>query len=355
MPVRIIDVAAKANVSSATVSRVLADKPYIRSDVRQRVMQAVKELGYSPSRVARSLRVSRSNTIGLVIADIENPFSVQLIKIIAENAFDWQYNVYLYNSDESQDKETAFIGTLLAENVAGVISQPVQETNNPINRLLSANIPVITIDRRVTDIEVDSISLNNSELTLDLVDHLVSDGHRQIGGIFTSLANSTGRERFDGYKQALKLNNLPFLPQIVRHGPPREQDGYRFAKDLLNLPEHPSALIVTDHLMATGVLRAIRELRLHIPGDIGLAVFSDSEWTALFEPAITVVVQPVFQIGRLAVELLFERIGNTTIPHQHHTLKGGIIIRHSCGHHGLSHTQARLRQVPEYPDWRELE
>lgn len=355
MPVRIIDVAEKANVSSATVSRVLADKPHIRNEVRQRVLEAVKELGYSPSRVARSLRVNRSNSIGLVFADIENPFSTQVIKTIADNANDQQYNVYLCNSDENPEKENAFIHTLLAENVAGVIIQPVQETNNPIGRLISANIPVLTIDRQVTDMEVDAISLNNSELTLDLVNHLFIDGHRKIGGIFNSLSNSSGRERYEGYLQALKLNNLPFLPQFVRHGAPRELDGYLLAMNMLQMPEHPTALIVTDHLMTTGVLRAIRELQLHIPEEIGIAVFSDSEWTALFEPAITVVVQPIFQIGRLAVEILFERIVNAAVPHSQRVLKGNIIIRHSCGIHKLSDNQPHNLRVIEYPDWRDFE
>ncbi|OGO65183.1 MAG: hypothetical protein A2029_16550 [Chloroflexi bacterium RBG_19FT_COMBO_47_9] len=125
--------------------------------------------------------------------------------------------------------------------------------------------------------------------------------------------------------------------------------------DLLKLPDHPTALVVTDHLMATGVLRAIRELRLRIPEDIGLAIISDSEWTAFFEPAITVVVQPIFQMARMAVDLLFERMSNPSLPHQHHILKGGIIIRHSCGHHDGSLKPVHLRQAPEYPNWRELE
>ena len=183
MAVQIKDVAKRAGVSNATVSRVLSNKQFVHEDIRKRVLLAVEELEYHPSRVARSLRISRSNTIGLLVADFRNPFYTSLVHSIENIAYDHQYNLFLCNSDEEPEKEAKYVDLMLSENIAGVIIMPVIETNNSCKKLIAANIPVVALDRRLLDSDVDTVVLANASATIDLVNHLVDDGHRRIGAI----------------------------------------------------------------------------------------------------------------------------------------------------------------------------
>lgn len=333
MPSGIKDVAQRAGVSNATVSRVLTNKPHVREEVRQRVLTAINELGYQPSRVARSLRIQRSHIIGLIISDIQNPFFTNLVRAVEDVAYQHQYGLILCNSDEDEEKEKLYIDLMRAEMVAGVLITPTRETNSPCKKLIEANIPVIAVDRRILDLEVDTVVADNVGAAFELVSHLIADGHQRIGGIFATSDITTGRERREGYSQALQSHGLPLDPQLVRMGLPTEDTGYRFASELLDLPNRPTALFTGNNLLTTGAIRVINERGLHIPAEIALGAFDEMSWMSLIKPSLTVMAQPTYELGRTAANLLLQRIKDRSRPQQEVVLKSQFFIRQSCASH----------------------
>ena len=333
MRVRISDVARRAGVSNATVSRVLANKPHVREEVRVRVLQAVDELGYQPSRVARSLRVQRSRIIGLIISDIQNPFFTSLVRAVEDVAHTYEYATFLCNSDEDLEKERLYIDLLLAERVAGVVISPTRELDTPSKRLVNAQIPLVTVDRRIRDMDVDTVLVDNVGATRELVGHLVEDGHRRIGAVLPIAAITSGRERLQGYERALADHDLPLDTALIRTGVPKESVGYQLTMELLELERPPTALFTGNNLLSLGALRAIRDKGLTIPDDIALVAFDEMEWMSLITPRLTVAAQPTYELGRTAAELLMQRIDKPNHPTQEVILKPEIKIRQSCAHH----------------------
>jgi DNA-binding LacI/PurR family transcriptional regulator len=195
MAARIKDVARRVGVSSATVSRVLSNKPHVSEEVRRRILAAMEELDYQPSRIARSLRVQHSRIIGLIISDIQNPFFNILARAIEDVAYEHQYAVFLCNSDENIEKEKLYIDLMPAERVAGVMISPTCEIDNPCQKLIKTKVPVVVVDRHITDLEVDTVVIDNVRGSMDLVNHLISDGHRRIGAVLGTPAATTDRER----------------------------------------------------------------------------------------------------------------------------------------------------------------
>lgn len=307
MAVRIQDVAQRAGVSSATVSRVLANKPHVREALKKRVQDAVKALDYQPNRVARSLRVQRSSVIGLIISDIQNSFFNTVVRAIEDAAYERGYAVFLCNSDEDPVKEKLYLELFQAERVAGIILTPTRETSASLTSLIASDIPVVSVDRRVPGAAIDTVLTNNAEASCTLVTHLIEQGHKRIGAVLSDLAITTGRERFAGYKQALRAAKIALSEDLVRVGRSVEADGYALAKALLSSPKPPTALFVGTKLMSLGALRAIYEQGLIIPDNIALAVFDKLDWMP-FTPPTSYAQQPAYELGERAAQLLLERM-----------------------------------------------
>jgi len=333
MPPRIKDVAQRAGVSSATVSRVLSNHPHVSPETRERVLQAIEELGYRPSRVARSLRAQRSRIIGLIISDIQNPFFTALVRAVEDVAYEHDYAVFLCNSDENVEKEGFYVEVMRAEHVAGVVISPTQEEGSPAEQLVHWGIPVVTIDRVIRGLAVDTVLVDNVAAAYTLVDHVIRDGHSRVAAVIGIPAATTGRERFEGYVRALEANGLPLDEELIRRGLPKEPMGYEMTRDLLALPRPPSALFTGNNLLTLGALRAIREAGLRIPDDIALVAFDELDWMSLFDPALTVAAQPTYELGRRATELLLKRIDGWEGPPEKVVLSPTIHIRRSCAPH----------------------
>lgn len=324
------DVAERAGVSYATVSRVLANKPHIREETRQRVLQAVQEVGYRPNRVARSLQSQHSQIIGAVVSDIIYDFFPPLVRAIEHHVSQDDFGLFLCNSDEDPRKEKRCVDLLVEENVAGVIIAPTVEENTAIDQLLAARIPVVTVDRRVKNgADVDSVVIDNAGASFQLIDHLVANGYRRIGAILGSPELYTAHERYIGYCRALEHHGLPLDPTLVATDTPTFANGYALALPLLQRKNPPTALFTSNHLLASGAFKAIKELRLSIPDDVALVTFDNSAWTELVDPQLTVVAQPTAELGATAARLLIERLSNPARPCQNITLDAEIIIRGS--------------------------
>ncbi len=327
------DVANLAKVSTATVSRVLSAKPHVSLEVRERVLAATQTLNYRPNRVARSLRVQKSNIIGLILSDIQNPFFTQISRAVQDTAYQEGFSVFLCNTDEDVDKEQIYLDLMNDENVAGIILSPTQQTAENFNEIFKNEIPVVVIDRRVTNVEVDNVLLDNVESACKLVEHLIADGYQRIGAML-GINNTTGTERRDGYIKALKAHGLKPLPELVSYVNPRENEGYETTMKLLNLADPPQAIFTGNSLLTAGAIKAIRQKKLRLPDQIAIAGFDETIWASLLEPAITVIEQPTYEIGQTATELLLRRIKEPTRPVREVTLKGKLLVRQSCGQHG---------------------
>lgn len=333
MPASVKDVAERAGVSSATVSRVLTNKPHVREELRQRVLAAVRELGYQPNHVARSLRVRRSKIIGLIISDIQNPFFHALVRAVEDSAYEHGYAIFLCNSDEDAAKEALYIDLMRAERVAGLVISPTDENNNLCRKLLDAGVPVVSVDRRMRGLEVDTVVIDNIGGAFELVSHLIDDGHRRIGAVLGIPAATTGHERREGYLKALQAHGLPVLPELIKIGMPKTDTGYQLTGELLDRPDPPTALFTGNNLLTIGALQAIEERGLVIPDEIALVAFDEMVCPAVTRPTLTVIEQPIYVLGQTAARLLLQRITDPDRPAQEVMLKPALRIRQSCAHH----------------------
>jgi len=328
--VKIKDVADAAGVSTATVSRVLANKPHVRQEVKARVMKVVKKLNYRPNRVARSLRSQQSTIIGLIVSDIENPFFQQVGRAVEDAAHEQGYSVMLCNNDEDPDKEQRYLHLIRDENLAGIILSPTRQTADNFSATSELNMPMVVIDRRVSNVDVDNIIIDNVQAAQTITTHLIEHGYRRIGAIF-GIGSTTGRERREGFVQALKAHDLQPSTDLVKYANPREDDGFNTTLKLLQLPEAPEAILTSNSLLAAGALRALRESKKTIPEEVAFASFDETTWAKLVVPALTVIKQPTYEIGRTATELLIKRIQDPTRSTREVTLKSKLIVRQSCG------------------------
>jgi DNA-binding LacI/PurR family transcriptional regulator len=325
------DVAKLAGVSIATISRVINGYPHVSATVRRKVLRAVKTLNYQPNRTAQRLRAKRSRVVGLIISDIQNPFFTSVVRGIEDLAYQQGYSVVLCNSDEDPQKEHLYIDVMCAEDVAGVIIASASEASAHVQALLDRNIPVIAIDRRVRSRQVDSVLVANVQGTIAAMSHLLSMGHREIGYVGLPLDRTPGRERYAGYRRALRAHGLKASRGLVCFGNAKQQGGYECAARLLKANPSLTAFFVANNLMTLGALGAIQEAGLKIPADVSVVGFDDMPWAPLLQPPLTVVAQPTYELGQKAVELLLARIKQPDKPVTHVELNPTLIPRASTG------------------------
>ena len=326
------DVAKLARVSIATVSRVLNGTAYVDAEVATRVRAAVEELQYQPSRAARTLRGSHSTIIGLLITDIQNPFFTSLVRGVEDMAQRNGYSIILCNSDEDPHKERQYIEVLCAERVAGAIVVPTRENQRPFKLFQEHSIPVVAVDRRVKDSAIDVVLVDNLRGAREATAHLLANGYQRIGMISGPAVTTSGRERLEGYRQALHEAGIAYDPTLVRSGSFKERSGQQLAHELLDLETPIEALFVANNLMTLGALAALNERKLRIPEDIAVVGFDEMPWATLGSVSLTTVTQPVYDIGSTAALRLFQRLQNknaSAITRQEIVLAPTLNIRNS--------------------------
>jgi LacI family transcriptional regulator len=325
--VTIRDVAAIAEVSPATVSRVLNADERVAPELRMRVLAAVERLGYRPNSQARSLRTQATRVIGLIISDIQNPFFTSLVRGVEDVAQASGYSVVLANSDEDLGKEQQYLRVAAAEQMAGVILSPASSSRTRIGELVQEEIPVVTIDRRIAA-DVDSVAVDNVAGARQAVEHLLKTGASRVGVIAGPADVSTSADRIEGYHAALREAGIAVDPALLVRGDFRIDGGRRAAGRLLDLPARPDALFAANNLMLIGTLDAMAERGLSAPADVLLAGFDEMSWAG-FAPPLTLVEQPTYEIGRLATEMLMRRISGDTSAAEHVVLDATLKVRAS--------------------------
>jgi len=326
------DVAKKAGVSISTVSHVINKTRYVEEETRKKVLDAIKELGYRPNIVARSLRKKSTNTIGLIVSNIANLFYPEVVRGIEDVLLQNKYNIILCNSDEDINKEREYIEVLYSKQVDGLIITPSKstETRKNLELFISQDIPVILVDRRISGIETDVVLADNVSGTYSATEYLLNLGHKRIAIITGPLDTTTGRERLEGYLKALEEHNIPIEKDLIREGNFKRDGGYERGKELLEMSNPPTAIISSNNLMTLGLISAINEKKLRIPKDISVISFDDMEWFQYFCPPLTSIYQPSYELGKNAGLLLMERLKRRRKKPKEVILPTRLIIRESC-------------------------
>jgi LacI family transcriptional regulator len=299
-------VAQHAQVSAATVSRVLNSNGNVHPDLVRRVRTAVEALSYKPNSVARNLRRSESSLWAVIVSDIGNPFFTSMVRGVEDAAQGSGYSVVLCNSDENPAKEAGYIAAAAAERMAGVVICPASTPDTDVTPLLDLGIPVVAVDRRLGRAAVDTVLVDNERAAEEATDHLVDMGYRRIACITGPRQAMTARERLTGYQRALQRRGQDLQPPLVRYADFRERGGYEAMASLLaDVP--PDAVFVANNLMTVGALECLIHHGVGVPREVGIVGFDEIPWADLVRPSLSTVAQPTYEMGKIAGQLLTNR------------------------------------------------
>ena len=310
------DVAKKAGVSIATVSRVLNNSSNVNEATRVKILKAIKELKYQPSRVAKRLR-SKSmsgNLLGVLIPDIDNPFYVDVLRGIEDVAYKNNYAIIMCNFGQDEKKEKLYLEILQSESIDGLIAAPAREDDPQLKKMVKDGLPVVCVDRGLTDIDVDVVLVDNVRGAFSAVDHLAKSGYKRIAYIAGLPSIPSSRYREKGYREALAVNGLLVDDDLIKYGNSKHESGVELCSELLNLENPPDAVFTGNNLITLGALETIHRMRLKIPQDIAIVGFDDMYWSNSLNPPLTAVRQPAVEIGKRAGELLIQRINDPQRP-----------------------------------------
>jgi LacI family transcriptional regulator len=328
------DVASHAGVSVATVSHVINDSRFVARETKERVLAAISDLNYSRHGIARSLRRSKTGTIGVIISDITNPFFADLVRGIETgiHAIDPELNIILSNTDEDEKKERLYFDILMQKRVDGIILAPAGGNETYLVDVVRRQFPLVFVDRVLPPVDADAVLVDNLAAAREMVDHLLTCGHRRIAVLKATLHANSIDERIAGYREALLQASIPFDADLVVESLSDIQAAYQAGLRLLQQTKLPDAVFCTNNFMTLGMMRAIHSRGLRCPQDIAVAGFDDFPWADSFRPQLTAVSQPAFAIGEEAVRLLVDRMSKRRIGRGIKVMLGTeLVIRESCG------------------------
>jgi LacI family transcriptional regulator len=339
------EIAKRAGVSIGTVSNVTTGHRQVSPALEEKVRNAIRELGYHPNHIARSLKVKQTRMLGMIIPDITNPFFPEVMRGAEDASRERQYLLVTANTDEKSEREQKVVSVLRSHRVDGLLIAvaPGRGTMAHIRNAVEDGTPTVFLDRVPPGIELDSVTVDNLKGAQDCVRHLIRLGHRDIAIITGSLALDIGRERLKGYEAALKEARLKFRRSLIFEGDFREDSGYRLGKEILLRQQRPTALFVCNGVMTLGVLQAMDETGVRCPADVALATFDDLPFGHAFHPRLTCVAQPAYDLGFKGAALLIDRIeGKLSGKSVEVRLTSELKIRESTtGQQGRSHFDKR--------------
>ncbi|MFC5467965.1 LacI family DNA-binding transcriptional regulator [Cohnella suwonensis] len=333
--VTIYDIAAQAGVSAMTVSRVINNTGKISDKTRAKVRRVMEELNYVPNHMARSLVLQQSKLLFLLITDITNPFYTTLARGAEDAAKKHGYRLLFGNSDESVDKEKDYVDAILATRADGVLVAPAGDLSLPhLESLRMHNVPFVLLDREVPGVGSDVVLGDSKEGSRKLVDHLTSRGHRRIALINGSPTISSARLRHEGYREALKLNDLAYDERYVH------EMAFQLRNDLSEIESWldgmtppPTAIVAGNNVLAVEVIRTLHGRGLRVPDDVSVVGFDDLGPYSEIDPFLTVIAQQAYQFGYLGMQMLVERIqergGESPQPWRKIVLPADLIVRRS--------------------------
>jgi LacI family transcriptional regulator len=328
--ITIIDVAREAGVSYGTVSRVINDSPNVKDETRERVKEVIQKLGFVGNRSARSLVSGRSQVIGMLLPDLGTAYIGEIIRGIDIELESEHYDLMLYTTHRREAKESGYISSLIQGGVDGVILVLPRNPANYLEKLRDLQFPYVLVDHQGIDDLGPAVGAANFQGAFDATQYLLSLGHSQIAIITGSMDLGCSQDRLAGYRSALEKNQIHIPTEWIVGGDFEQASGYNGAKNLMSLPERPTAIFASNDMMAFGVMNAVRDMGLKIPGDISVIGFDDIFQAGQTRPGLTTVHQPLEQMGRTATKMLIRMMKEKEINAQKIELPTQLIVRDSC-------------------------
>lgn len=303
------DIALRLNVSVSTVSRALRNLPEVNEKTRKKVLAMAEQLNYAPNRVAQSLRIKRTNTIGVIVPEVEMHFFSSIMSGIQEAANSLGFNVMFCQSNESYQTELANIQTMVSSRVDGLLISLSRETRNPdhIHHLLKKNIPFVLFDRIFDDINTSKVIVDDYEGAFHAVSYIIKTGCSRIAYLGGPSDMSISNHRLKGYLDALKHGKVSQEPLVV-HCEDLEEGAAKEARKLLTSDNPPDAIFCFNDPVAIKVMQVIKEMQLKIPEQVAVVGFTDDPVSSLITPSLTTVIQPSYEMGKTAAHLLIKHI-----------------------------------------------
>jgi LacI family kdg operon repressor len=336
MPVTIAEVAKKAGVSKSTISRYLNGLyDHMGADTRERISQVIAELDYRPNALARSLKQKRTYTVGAIVANILNPFSTSIIRGIEDTLKDAGFNLILCNADDDPAKERDYITMLADKQIDGLIINTTG-CNNELIAQVNRQTPVVLIDRKVPEIRIDTVTVDSAKGVRLAIGHMVSLGHARIAMFTLPYDHVSPRlERVQAYQAALAGHGLPFREEwLVQTGSEETAIAAKLQAIMAGSNESkPTGIFCANNLITMSVIKVLKKLGLSVPADVAVLGFDDWDWAELIEPPVTVIAQPVYEMGNKAAGLLIKRLtaGRTQKKPAMIMFEPALIKRKSCG------------------------
>ncbi|WP_411169007.1 LacI family DNA-binding transcriptional regulator [Clostridium sp. MB05] len=310
MAVTIDDIAKKAGVSSATISRVLNNSSYVKDETKEKVLKVIEEMNYVPSAIARSLSRRETSTIGIIVPDITNPYFGEIIKGISKIAEEVGLNIILFNTNNDIKSELKALDEVKKHRLKGVIMTPgfgdTKFEDIFIDIIKSTSMPIILVSADLNYINLNGVFVDDIKGGFDATDLLIKKGHKKIGIITGIISSSSAINRVNGYKKALKENNLPIITKYIKEGKFNLDKAYEITKEFLEMEDPPTALIACSNMMTLGAIKALFEKNKKIPKDMALVGFNKIEFIDIVGINLTYVEDSPIELGRSAIKLLLE-------------------------------------------------
>ena len=328
--VTIKDVAKLAGVSISTVSRVINDSKPVTDEVKQRVLDVIKETGYVPNPLARSLVTKKSKLIGVIVPEVSDSFVNEILNGIEAVSKMYDYDILLVNTYSDKEQELESIKLLKTKQVEGIVMLSWILDEDHVNAMKESRIPAVYISKTARNYDIYTVSTSNEDATYDMTEYLIKNGHEDIAFIMTSKEETIlERERRTGYERALKDNNIKIDEKLIKYGLTDYEGGYNSMKELLDDKIIPSAVFVTGDEAAVGAINAIFDAGYNVPEDISVAGFNDTKLAKIYRPKLTTVYQPLFDMGAVAIRAIIKLINGEVVEEKQIELPYQIMERES--------------------------
>ena len=325
----ISDVAEMLGVSRATVSRAMNNSPGVSAELRNRIITFINEIGYRPNSLARGLSKGHSSIVGLILGDVRNPFYADLAFYIQKILNNNGYMVMVFNSEYDSKKEIEFIQHAVHSNFAGLFLITAQ-TDGIKDSLEKLDIPLVLVNRIIDSFEANSVLLDNFKAGYIATMHLIELGHPRIAFIEGQSTSSTARQRFDGYRQALKNYNIQFDENYVLNSDLKLETGYELAKQYISkLDGAPKAVVIVNDMTAIGFMEYCRMVNIRVPEDISIVSFDNISISSLYDIQLTTVSQHVFEMSEQAVRLMLKLLINPNAKAERIILDPTLVVRNT--------------------------
>lgn len=333
MKVTITDISRQAGVSKTTVSRVLNGRyNEVTEETKNRVLQVIEQLNYTPNAIAKSLKSMKTNTIGMVLTDLNNPFWTTVLQGAEDACRSAGFNIMICNACNDSKLEELLIKGLRNKQVDGLISNPTMGNNALFESLIEAGYPVVALNRRIPNVSIETITVDNIQGALMATEHLISLGRKKIMLIVYNPNGISPRlERIEGYIQALNNHGITIDDSLIHIIDEHKDATKKLMRRILSQEDRPDAIFSTNNLMTLEILEVVKELFLRIPEDITLIGYDETVWSKYLN--LTIVKQPAYEMGVLAAQRLIHLILTKDTKLNTHLLMPELIIRESCGSH----------------------